>query len=217
MAKGKTALSWLAMQHYSSAPPTCSTLSSTNHGPLHGNVASPSEPQVQGTEGQILHKRNSDVLLKASPESAKGPTLLFSSAARTFHTTANATSRTPKSVNYCLEKENPNHMCHRGQQSPPLPWQLRHTCRWHDHCQAPSHQHHLNKECTLLHQWPEGFLLQHPNWPTGIPVHEDQWPPSWFCQSLQPQRLDYQQRYNLLKIQKGVYGLLQAASLHRIS
>jgi hypothetical protein len=27
-----------------------------NHGPPHGNVAPPSEPQVQGTVGQILHE-----------------------------------------------------------------------------------------------------------------------------------------------------------------
>jgi hypothetical protein len=37
-------------------------------------------------------------LLKASPESAKVPTLSFSSTAMTFHTNTNTTSRTPKSA-----------------------------------------------------------------------------------------------------------------------
>ncbi len=50
---------------------------------------------------------NSDVLLKASPESEKVPTLLFSSNARTSQTNANVTY--PRvCVNYCLEKEDPN-------------------------------------------------------------------------------------------------------------
>jgi hypothetical protein len=44
------------------------------------------------------YTKNSDVLLKASPESAKVPTLLFSSKARTFHTATNGTSRTRESV-----------------------------------------------------------------------------------------------------------------------
>jgi hypothetical protein len=38
------------------------------------------------------------VSLKVSPESAKVPTVSFSSTVRTFHTTANATSRTRKSM-----------------------------------------------------------------------------------------------------------------------
>jgi hypothetical protein len=43
-------------------------------------------------------QRNLDVLFKASPESAKVPTLLFSSTVRTFHITANAMSHTHEFV-----------------------------------------------------------------------------------------------------------------------
>ncbi len=98
------------------------------------------------------------------------------------------------------------HTSHCGWQSPPLPWQLRHTYCWRDHCQATSQQRHLSKEHMLLHHRSEEFLPQHTHGPTGIHAHETQQPPSQFCQIIWPHKPGQQWRYHQCQKTEGHVG-----------
>jgi hypothetical protein len=61
-------------------------------------------PKYKELWGKSYKNKNSGILLKACPESAKAPTPSFSSDAKTFHQIANATSRTHMSVSTIAQR-----------------------------------------------------------------------------------------------------------------